>query len=138
MEAEDIDRFLPKFLSAKDSKELQLAVSDMLAGGTKSYYTSRLKDKPVLFQGDGVDGLPYFELPRTEVKSRPAMVLSNTCDVDPENPRDFPPRILYAPIIPVSAYRAGLLRTTGKTEAQVDAHLQAIRNQHVTQVFPFA
>jgi len=135
MDREDIDRFLPKFLSAKDSKELQYAVNEMLAGGTKSYYTSRLMNEPVLYQGDGLKSLPYFELPRTDVKTVPAMVISNTCDVDPDNPRDFPPRVLYAPIMPLKVYRAGLLKTTRKTEEQVEGHLQAVRKQHVTQVF---
>lgn len=132
---DDIKLYLPKFLSDEDSKELQRAVSAMLVGAPKSYYTSRLAQEPVLFQGDGITNLPYLELPRVEIKDVNAMVLSNTCDVDPENPRDYPPRVLFAPIMPLANYRAGILRATGKSEEQVDAHLEAIRKQHITQVF---
>jgi len=132
---DDIKLYLPKFLSDEDSKELQRAVSAMLAGTPKSYYTNRLAQEPILYQGDGIINLPYLELPRVDIKDVNAMVLSNTCDVDPENPRDFPPRVLYAPIMPLANYRAGILRATGKSEEQVDAHLSAIRQQHITQVF---
>jgi hypothetical protein len=132
---DDIKLYLPKFLSDDDSKELQRAVSAMLAGTPRSYYTNRLTQDPILYQGDGIINLPYLELPRVEIKDVNAMVLSNTCDVDPENPRDFPQRVLYAPIMSLAKYRAGVLGTTGKTGEQVDAHLEAIRQQHITQVF---
>jgi len=61
-------------------------------------------------------------------------VLSNSCDVDPENPRDVPARVIFAPLVKLSAYHA-LLAQSGIDIARVEAKIASIKAQKTTNVF---
>jgi hypothetical protein len=62
------------------------------------------------------------------------VVLSNTCDVAPENPRDLPVNIIFAPLIPLEGYTA-LLLGAGVTQQSIDDKVAAIRRQRITSLF---
>ena len=135
MTVDDINLYLPKFLSDEDGRVLYKAVRAMIAGQSKSYYTGRLLHTDVLYQGDGIDALPYIELPEILVKKRPGIILSNTCDIAPDNKRLIPARMLFVPLMPVKNYRAGLERLADCSSQQIEQHIDDIRNQRLTNVF---
>jgi hypothetical protein len=103
-------------------------------------------DKNIL-QGDGIANLKFINLPNEDIETARGIVLSNTCDIELENKRKFPTRIIYAPLLKLSAYRQmlidakkrdgdGTLTDESKfSEEQVDAHIDEIRKQKVSQIF---
>ncbi|MEW6115094.1 MAG: hypothetical protein AB1664_23395, partial [Thermodesulfobacteriota bacterium] len=97
--------------------------------------TSLLAHEKVIFQGDGLRDLLFVHLPDIVIAPFNCMVLSNTCDMDPENRRSFPASICYAPIISVEKYENALLQHTKRTPEQVQDRIMAIRVQKVTEIF---
>jgi hypothetical protein len=86
-------------------------------------------------QGDGwtkIEILDFATGARDKIKG---VLLSNSCDINPNNPRDFPPRIVFAPLIPLQAY-VDLLRSASVLKPeQIEAKLDSIRKQRVTSLF---
>jgi hypothetical protein len=77
----------------------------------------------------------FINLPNTDVKPVPSMILSNTCDIDIENVRNFPSQVVYAPIFNLAKYQEALYKNSRKTKEQIDSHIKAIKNQEITQIF---
>jgi hypothetical protein len=61
------------------------------------------------------------------------MLLSNTCDVHPDNKRLFSSALTYAPIFSLDKYLYTLRKEY--EEARVNAHEKDIREQLITQIF---
>lgn len=135
MNFNDLKIYLPKFLSANSQRNLFAGLKDFPDSLDSRFYTTRLQDERVIFQGDGLDRLVVFRFPNFEKKEKPCMVLSNTCDIDQNNKRNFPSQIVYTPIISLSDYKAKILNRTSKNEEQKSSHLNDIRNQKITQIF---
>ena len=62
------------------------------------------------------------------------MILSNSCDVNPDNQRDLPVNVLFAPLIQLNRYVESL-RQAGKTKEQVDSQIRNIKKQYMTSIF---
>ncbi len=62
------------------------------------------------------------------------LVLSNSCDVDPENPRDTPTRVIFAPLVKLSAYRK-VLDESGIEATKVEEKIRSIKAQRTTNIF---
>ena len=101
---ETIRQFLPKYLSPEEEDKLVDCINEFPANINTRFYTTYLKDEPTVFQGDGILSLPIIDLPNSEIKSVPCLILSNTCDTDEHNGRLFPSRLNYSQIIPLSKY----------------------------------
>lgn len=95
---DDISVFLPKYLSPEAEKTLFEDLKQFPYNIDRRLYTSRLMHSETIFQGDGIEGLLYVNLPEPKIGNVSAMVLSNTCDISPQNKRLYCPNILYAPI----------------------------------------
>lgn len=133
MNLDDLKIYLPKYLSGESEKELFNSLKNFPTNIDQRLYTNHLKSEPIIYQGDGLKNLLAINLPSTETKVVSGMVISNTCDIDPENKRNFPSQIIYAPIIDFEKYSHSLKE---KLPVQkVDGHLEAIRKQYVTQIF---
>lgn len=63
-----------------------------------------------------------------------AVLLSNSCDIAPENKRELPTKLNFAPIIKLAPYLQ-LLRKAGLDNQQIDDKLVAIKEQKVTSLF---
>jgi hypothetical protein len=131
---ESIRQFLPKYLSPEDEDKLVNCLNEFPANINSRFYTTYLKDEQTVFQGDGILSLPIIDLPNSEIKSVPCLILSNTCDTDEQNDRLFPSRLNYSQIIPLSKYIAALhlLKLESK---RIQNHIKAIKNQGITQIF---
>ena len=131
---ETIRLFLPKYLSPDAQQNLLDCIKDFPDNIDSRFYTSYLKDKPVLYQGDGIKQLPISNFPGSEMSKQNAVIFSNTCDTDLENQRLFPSRIIYAPIIELSKYEYFLERN-GIARKRIDSHINTIKKQEITQIF---
>lgn len=130
---EEIRDYLPTFLSQGSETAFLDEIRIFLNAQSKPFYASTLQREPVLFQGDGVDGLLVVNLPNPLVGPARVMLFSNTCDVNPANPRLFPSSLTYAPIFLLDRYLAAL--GAEHSEDRIRAHEYDIRNQLVTQIF---
>lgn len=131
---ETIRLFLPKYLSPDAQQNLLDCIKDFPDNIDSRFYTNYLKDKPVLYQGDGIRQLPISNFPGNEIRKQQAVIFSNTCDTDLENKRLFPSRIIYAPIVELSKYKRFLERN-GIAQTRIDNHISTIKKQEITQVF---
>lgn len=135
MNIDEIKIYLPKFLSAESDRELFKGLKDFPENIDERLYTTYLHDNKIIYQGDGLNNLLVVNLPKTEIKPVPSIILSNTCDIDLQNERNFPSQIVYAPIFSLEKYKQTLLNNSKKTEGQITDHINAIKKQEITQIF---
>lgn len=135
MNLENFKLYLPKFLSAESDKELFDSLKDFPNNIDSRIYTNYLSDTDIIYQGDGIRDMLFVNLPNPDIKPAPGMILSNTCDIDPSNVRNFPSQVVYAPIFNLFKYQEALNKNSGKTKEQIDSHIQSIKNQEITQIF---
>jgi hypothetical protein len=134
----EIKKYLPQYLSAVSQEELFEELKDFPENIDQRFYSTQLIDHDLIYQGDGIDGLMVSNFPNNEIGYLPAIVLSNTCDINPKNTRYFPARITYAPIFQLEKYKQILIREFVETDRykieSIYEHIQAIRKQLVTQI----
>ena len=135
MNLEDLKLYLPKFLSAESDKELFESLNDFPNNIDSRIYTNYLTDTEIIYQGDGIKDMLVVNLPTTKIKPVPSMILSNTCDIDLENIRNFPSQIVYTPIFNLKKYKEVLYNKSKKTKEQIDSHIYSITKQEITQIF---
>lgn len=131
---EDIKLYLPQYLSEDNLVELKKQLKAFGEGhDTGEYFTTRLKNEQSLFQGDGVRSI-MVDIPNPEVKEDiPVILLSNTCDMDVENTRLNPCRIMYAPILNLDKY-ISVLEKNGVSQDRIINHVNDIKNQTISQI----
>lgn len=135
MNFEDLKIFLPKFLSAESDKELFKGLRDFPENIDKRMYTNYLRETKIIYQGDGINDMLVVNLPQTDIKPAPSIILSNTCDIDIANQRNFPSQIVYAPIFNLEKYKQSLYKNSTKGKEQIDGHISSIKKQEITQIF---
>lgn len=135
MNFDDFKIYLPKFLSAESDKELFEGLRSFPNNLDSRMYTNYLAETPIIYQGDGIKDLLVINLPNTEIKPTPSIILSNTCDIDLDNERLFSSQVVYAPIFNLEKYCKVILLKGNKSKEQVDSHIDSIRKQEITQIF---
>ncbi len=135
MKLEDFKLYLPKFLSVESDKELFDGLKDFPNNIDSRIYTNYLSESEIIYQGDGINDMLFVNLPNPDIKPAPSMILSNTCDIDLDNARNFPSQIVYAPIFNLQKYQEILYKNSTKKKKQIDSHIQSIKNQEITQIF---
>ena len=131
---DELRQFLPTYLSQGSRDAFVDEVRHFLhSEQTKPFYSLALQTKSILFQGDGITGLPILNLPDQEVRNGSAVLLSNTCDMDPSNARLFDSSLTYAPIFSLHRYLEALRKQTSND--RVAGHEKDIRQQLITQIF---
>lgn len=132
---EQIERYLPQFLSQGSKEELFRNLKDFPSNIDSRMYCDRSKAQAFVSQGDGLKELKFVSDWNTvSIKSAPAIILSNTCDISMENKRNFPPFAVYCMLISFSKYLE-TLRSRGVDKNQVDAIAEDIRKQRTTNLF---
>lgn len=134
--AESLQQQIPYYLTAEDRQVLVDELRAISNGGTASYFLSSFRDsfKGDMLQGDGWRGFQLFRFDTGELCSVQALVMSNSCDIDPGHTRDIPARVIFAPLVKLAAYERAL-RASGIDAHKVDEKLASIRAQKVTNVF---
>jgi hypothetical protein len=136
LDAENLGRHLPYYLTAQDQQELVKELRAIASGGTANYFLSAHNDtfREEMLQGDGWRGFQLFLFDSGERRSIKGLVLSNSCDISPENSRDLPARVIFAPLVRLSSYRA-LLENSRISKEQVEAKITSIRQQKPYNIF---
>ncbi len=129
---EEFKRYLPKYLSSRDARELFAQLSSF-PNPTSPFYLdgAALPEEPL--QGDGWRGFIAIDFRTAARKSVSGVVISNSCDIDPANRRALGVNVLFSPLIELAKY-VELLRQV-KDEPQTEDILRAIRGQRVTSIF---
>lgn len=135
MTFDEIKIYLPKFLSAESERDLFLGLRDFPDNIDKRLYTTYLDGTDIIYQGDGLNNLLVVNIPNTEIKPAPGIILSNTCDIDIQNIRNFPSQIVYAPIFNLAKYNQALIKASEKSESQIFDHIESIKRQEITQIY---
>jgi hypothetical protein len=135
---EEIQKYLPQYLSALSLDQLFEDLKNFPTNLDKRLYSQSLRETDMIYQGDGMAGMPVAEIHDQKFGEMSAMVLSNSCDINTENRRYFPSRIVYAPILNLEKYRRMLVSEfvdTGIVGMDViGAHISTIRRQEITQI----
>lgn len=126
---------IPYYLT-RDQKEGLLKALKDFPRNTPYYLTGQYKEEyqEKLLQGDGWTKLKIFNFYTGEKASINGIVLSNTCDVTPENARELPVNIVFAPIVLLSAYSAALEKG-GISSEKIQQKILAIKAQQITTIF---
>ena len=79
--------------------------------------------------------MPIIDLTQSSKESQlaPALILSNTCDMDLSNNRMFPSSIMYAPIIKLSKYQSVLSQHCYDVN-KIKNHISNLKQQKITQI----
>ncbi len=135
---EEIKKYLPQYLSSTSQNELFRDLKEFPNNIDQRLFSPKLLDHDLIYQGDGIEGLMVSNFPSTETGNLPAIVFSNSCDVNPANSRFFSSRIVYSPIFKLNKYRQMLIEEfvdAGKqTLEAIKNHIEAIKKQLITQI----
>jgi len=134
MNEDDIIKYLPNYLNTKEQKALFDELNEFPDNIDTRLYSNKLDDN-IIYQGDGLKDLPIVDLTNIEkgIKLQKCIILSNTCDMDIANKRNFTPSIIYAPIIALSNYRRYLEKNKIDKE-KIKSHIVSIKKQFITQI----
>jgi len=99
----------------------------------EEYYLSGLYANEML-QGDCWRNLKIFKFDTGEKKDVPGIILSNSCNISPDNKREIGPNVVFSPVIKLSKY-VQLLEKSGMSAARIKSKIEAIKNQAVTTIF---
>jgi hypothetical protein len=132
LSSETIQNHIPKYLTEPLQREL---LENLKSFPEKfNYYWYRSKTEAEILQGDGWRGLELIDFETKEHRSVKGIVLSNSCDIAPENKRDNPSRVVFAPLIRLSSLKA-LWNDAGIPKAVVEDKVSNIRLQRNTKIF---
>jgi hypothetical protein len=129
---EQVKLFLPKYLTPQQKSDLFAELSKF--PDNMAFYLSNAIWNDQILQGDGWRGFVAVNFATAERKTVAGVVISNSCDVTDENARDLPVNILFAPLIELTKL-VDVLKTGGKSAAQINDILLAIKKQRVTSIF---
>lgn len=106
IDLDNINLYLPCCLTAESREVLIENLNAIKSGGAGNYFSGSLDFAlgEEMLQGDGWSGFERFDRKSGSSRTVNGIVLSNSCDVNPNNPRDVPTRITFAPLIKPSNY----------------------------------
>ena len=132
---EDVQRYLPKYLSAENYKTLLNELNNFPNNLDKRMY-AKGPGENVIYQGDGIKSFPFVDLQHIDkgTKIINGIVISNTCDIELTNIRLYTPSILYAPICSLDNY-INMLESNKVNKNKIDNQIKDIRNQKITSIF---
>lgn len=130
--SESIRDQIPYYLSQRAKENLAKALDRFPR--QIDYYTNLCKED--LLQGDCWTTVDVFRFEDGARKSIRALLLSNSCDVAPENKRDLPTKLSFASMVKLERY-IDLLKNAGLDSKQIEAKVIAIKEQRVTSLVYF-
>lgn len=128
-----IEQNIPSYLTEDVRKNL---VNSLNRFPKIDYYVDNyhlVKPEEIL-QGDCWSSLDLIRFENCERREIKGIILSNSCDISPENERDLPTKISFAPIIKLQNYE-NLLRNNSIPEDRIKSVNQSIKDQKVTNKF---
>jgi hypothetical protein len=136
IDPESLRRQIPAYLPAADQRLFLQELERFGQGEAVDFYIPTARDPYTedMLQGDGWRGFQLFFFDNGEKRDVRGLVFSNSCDVDPANPRPLPTKVTFAPMVKLEAYRTALLRA-GLPEQSVTSRINDAKAQKVTNIF---
>lgn len=131
---EEIRSHLPSYLSPSKQDKLFDELKKFPNNIDERMYEPSHIEGNYLCQGDAVNNMPLIFLPDKNVQKENVFIISNTCDISPENRRYYPSSILYCPIVDYEKY-SYLVKEAREDEQSAKSHLETLRNQRITSRF---
>ncbi|MCR6637735.1 MAG: hypothetical protein NVV82_01715 [Sporocytophaga sp.] len=108
-----LTKHIPSYLTLVEQEKLVKCLEENFPNSDKANVVYiELEDTSHFYQGDLLFEIPFPELNlengQFEINFLTGCVLSNTCDIAPENKRIEEPLITIAPVIPLDEYVKGL------------------------------
>jgi len=134
-----IRTYLPKYLTPEGQENLFKDITENFPY-SKNPNTLYLRhdDQEKYYQGDGIIDIPFANLNLEEkmfdTQFFKAVVLSNSCDINPEHERLDIPFILFAAIIPLSEY-LGELESNEIDKNRIDSFVNNLKNNKISNLF---
>lgn len=128
-----VDEQFPYYLTAERKEGLEEALKDF-PDNMNYYLNNNSLFESELLQGDAIYGLRIINYDTLEVRNVKGVLLSNSCDLDLSNNRDYRLKATFAPLIKLKNYESLLLKN-GTNKQKVESKIQAIRHQELTNVF---
>lgn len=127
LSADTLQAQIPYYLTQVAKENLVKALNSF---PNITYYTSLYPNDAL--QGDGWTSMGIVSFEKGERDFIKGIILSNSCDIDLTNKRDLPAKLIFAPIIKLTNYVKLLEKTN---VPNIKSKIQAIRGQHVTNLF---
>lgn len=127
---EAIQNQIPYYLTQKAKENLVKALDGF---PRKIDYYINLYPQEIL-QGDGWTSLELIRFEDGERKWVKGILLSNSCDMDTENQREFAPKITFSPIVNLNRYLE-LLANVGIDKEKIEAKVASIKEQKISTLF---
>lgn len=128
---EDFQRQLPPFLTVASKEAILKGLQDFPEKFDP--YLKSVNDDSVE-QGDVFSDVPLYFYEADQKKATLAIVLSNACDIAPENKRNFPVSAVVAQMLRLDRY-LDRLRSASVQESAIRSIEKSIRSQHITNIF---
>lgn len=133
---EDIRTFLPKYLSDESTADLFAQLAQFPENIDQRLYSLVVAERESLLQGDGLPDLLVINLPNQQIMSCNAIILSNSCDINPDNAHLFSPSVCYCPILNLNSYERSLNERFPETSQAIkNQFITNIRKQRISQIF---
>ncbi|WP_296905037.1 hypothetical protein [Polaromonas sp.] len=132
MNEASLAKYFPYYLTVVEKNGLMLELKKW--PNPLNYYISMYTDE--VLQGDAWTQVPIRDFGSGEMHRVDAVVLSNSCLIDPANHRDIPAKITVAPLIELARYE-DLLKSKGITQSRIDAQIGGIKLQQVYNIVYF-
>jgi len=133
---EKIKEYLPKYLTPEHQRELFSELQRFQTDPNCINYYLGEKITDDYLQGDGWKGFIAIKFETLEKKTVSGVIISNSCDINLANVRDFDPKVLFVPLIKLSKY-VSLLKDIGKDETFINPKLDNIKKQRTSSIFYF-
>ena len=130
LNGETIQEHIPYYLTQEAKDNLVKVLQDFPRN--TPYYTTR--HPTAVLQGDGWSSLVLINYETGERKKVRGIILSNSCDIDPDNKRDIPAKLTFAPIVKLKHY-ADLLEQASVSRERIESKFESIRTQKITTLF---
>lgn len=136
---EYIRQILPKYLSSDDRESLFSSLKEDFPNSSDPHKLYReLDDKNYYYQGDAIIDIPFssinIENKKFDLETISGAILSNTCDINSENERLYPPNITLGAIYPLKEFTEYLEATDVKKD-KVSSFISNVRNNLISSIF---
>jgi hypothetical protein len=131
---EDIKAYLPKFLSDSSEKELISELHAFPENIDSRFYSNPIRQENNFLQGDGFGEGIVCDIRNQRFKKAPCIVLSNSCDISPENERLYPTSVCYAPLVSFGKLIESLMHS-GISKERIDTFNNDVRRQRISTIF---
>lgn len=125
--------YLPKFISASSEKELISELKEFPHNLDSRFYSTVAFSENTFLQGDGISSAKICDLKSEKFRNSPCMIISNSCDISPENERLYPTSVCYVPLLSFEKVLSSLY-AAGIDKSKITNWENDVRKQRISSI----